>query len=96
MQYSQLMKLSVQTKGGIELGRVEDMVYDIESHTIVQYIVRSGMLRQKEYRVHPSQVLTITTTTMIVEDTCIYDGETESTSRRVPSGASPAMMRDEG
>lgn len=89
--YSQLTKLLVRTESGTELGHVHDVVLDVDSHAAVQYILTSGMIRTKTYEIAPKQILSITETEMIVEDTLtpILNEEVEQS---MPAGATPVML----
>ncbi len=90
--HSQLTKLMVRTESGTELGRVHDVMYDIDSHAVSQYVVTSGILRQTTLEVAPQQVLSITMTEMIVEDTLTpIENEAEQT---MPIGANPALLAE--
>lgn len=75
MSYSQLKKLSVETKSGEVLGHVGDLVMDVDGHTIVQYEVKSSMLSTKKYMISREQVISITEEKMIVEDAVVGAAE---------------------
>lgn len=88
-----LTKLVVQTESGTVLGKVADTVYDMDSYTIVQFVVTGGMLKSHQYWIHPNQIVSITSGHMIVQDTV----ERITEDKALPSqaaGASPAMMRE--
>ena len=69
INFSQLKTLSVQTKSGIVLGKVKDLVLEIEGQTILQYEV--GGLVGKKYFINREQVLNIDEEKMIVEDSVV-------------------------
>lgn len=95
VSHTQLVKLSVVTQSGVELGRIDDIVYDIDQHQVLQYVVRSGMLKQHEYRIHRAQVVSVTAQVMTVEDTVERSKKELQNTESLPSGASPAMMREQ-
>ncbi|MEK7570241.1 MAG: PRC-barrel domain-containing protein [Patescibacteria group bacterium] len=69
MAWSQLKNLPVITRGGQSLGQVEGLLFDPETHAIVQYEVRQGLpLARRTLLVAASQVVSITAEQMIVED----------------------------
>ncbi len=69
MTWQQLKNLSVVTRGGRALGQVEGVIFDPETHAIVQYEVRQGLpLARRTLLVATSQVLSITAERMTVED----------------------------
>ena len=96
MRYShtQLEKFLVMTESQEELGRVHDVIYDDSFHTVVQYIVTSGMLRQKEYHIAPSQIKKITEKYIIVDDACVATKQKQELPLSF-SDPNPAMMREE-
>lgn len=63
---SQLKKLPVETKSGSALGKVKDVVLEIEGQSVVQYEV--GGLVGKKYLIGREQVISIDDKKMIVED----------------------------
>lgn len=67
-----LRNLPVETRNGERLGRIVDAELDAESHVITTYIVHPSRIAQQlvrsELRVRPSQVVSITTERMVVED----------------------------
>lgn len=77
ISYSQLKKLSVETKSGKSLGHVVDVVVDIDSQSIVQYEVTPSMLSTKTYLVGQAQIVSITSEKMIVDDTILDQEQDE-------------------
>ncbi len=64
-----LLLLPVFTESGTRLGKIGDVVFDIDHHTVWHYVVNSGGLMNKDmYLVRPIQVRSITLEKMIVED----------------------------
>jgi len=62
----QLKKFVVETKSGMHLGKVLDVVLEIDGHSIVQYEV--GGLISKKYLINREQVMSISDKKIIVED----------------------------
>lgn len=65
---SQLKRLPVETKSGTKLGKVYDLVLEIEGQTIAQYHVKSALVVGEKYLVSRNQVIEINSKKMIVED----------------------------
>lgn len=89
MSWQQLKSLPVVTRGGQAVGHVDGLVFDPETHAIVQYEVRQGLpLARRTLLVSASQVLSITAERMTVDDVV---GRTEVASeQRVPAAETPA------
>lgn len=72
MTWKHLRNLSVETQSGERLGRVVDAELDAETHTIITYLVRPSRIAQQfvrsELRIHRSQVVSLTSERMVVED----------------------------
>lgn len=64
-----LKNLKVQTKSGVNLGNVRNVVLDTEDQIIWQYEV--GNLLSKRYLISPSQIISIDNQKMVVEDNVI-------------------------
>jgi len=68
----ELKHLSVETTGGLRLGRIVDVELDPESHLAVTYVVQPGRLTQpiarKSLRINRSQVVSFTNERMVVDD----------------------------
>ena len=64
-----LLLLPVYTESGTRLGKVGDVVLDIDNHSVWHYVVHSGGLMSKDtYLVRPIQVKSITSEKMVVEE----------------------------
>lgn len=70
-----LKKLEVQTKSGVILGKVQDLILETEGQNILQYEV--GKLVGKKYLVSREEVLNINEEKMIVEDTVVGESKKE-------------------
>ena len=69
INYKNLKKLIVETKLGIKLGSVKDIVLDTDGQNILQYEV--GGLVGKKYLVSREQVLSIDSEKVMVEDSVL-------------------------
>lgn len=92
MTHAQLSKLPVQTESGKELGRIHDVMYDIDGFGIVQIMVTGGMIKRSEYTIHIEQIVQITAAHIVVRDAVL--GAISERTKPLPQGASPAMMRE--
>lgn len=71
------INLSVETKSGIHLGRVEDVEVDLDQQ-IINYKVVGGLipgLNKKIFLISPKQVLEIMAERMIVDDLVVKKEE---------------------
>ncbi|MFA6272480.1 MAG: PRC-barrel domain-containing protein [Patescibacteria group bacterium] len=67
-----LLHLSVFTNSGEELGKISELIINVDTHEVEQYIIRSSNLIEeffsKELLINKSQVISISKEKMIVED----------------------------
>ena len=66
IEWKQLKSLSVETKSGVVLGRVQNLILETDGQNILQYKV--GGLFGKKYLISREQVLSIDSEKMLVED----------------------------
>ncbi|MBI4427071.1 MAG: PRC-barrel domain-containing protein [Candidatus Magasanikbacteria bacterium] len=64
----QLKKLPVVTKSGQLLGRVRDVVFDIDGQFVAQYEVAASLLSGKKYLISRDQVLSVSAEKIVVDD----------------------------
>lgn len=88
---SQFKKLKVETKSGQTLGKVYDLVFDVEGQSVVQYFVRQTIMSEK-YLISRNQVISINDKKMVVEDS-VKKIENESEMERGSVDVSPVAMR---
>ncbi|HQF57020.1 MAG TPA: PRC-barrel domain-containing protein [Candidatus Magasanikbacteria bacterium] len=82
-----LKNLKVQTKSGVNLGKVYDIVLDTKEQIIWQYEIRN--LLGKRYLISPLQIISINNQKMIVEDNIIktrIENIVENKINREPEG----------
>jgi len=63
-----LFCLPVYTESGKKLGKVFDLELDVDSHTVVHYLVRSNFLSVKYLLVQSNSIKAIKEDKIIVED----------------------------
>ena len=90
INYKNLKKLIVETKLGIKLGSVKDIVLDTDGQNILQYEV-GGMIGKK-YLVSREQVLSIDSEKMMVEDNVLKINNEERVDGRID--VEPVAMRE--
>lgn len=86
-----LLKLSVETKSGIVLGKIKDITFETEGQSILQYEV--GGLVGKKYLISREQVVSIDEKKTIVDDGVVKI-ESEIGIERGKVGVSPVTMRN--
>jgi len=95
---SQLKKLAVETKSGTKLGRVYDLVFEVEGQSVAQYFVKSSVVSMNigmdKYLISRSQVLSINDKKMVVEDS-VKKIESDEEVERGGVDVRPATMREE-
>ncbi|MFZ2190047.1 MAG: hypothetical protein WA057_01000 [Candidatus Magasanikiibacteriota bacterium] len=88
----QFKKLIVETKLGIKLGFVKDMVLDTEGQNILQYEV--GSLVGKKHLVSREQVLNIDSEKMVVEDSVLKINNDEKVDVEIKNVDPSVAMRE--
>lgn len=68
MPFKAIISLPVFTSSGVKLGKIVDANFDIETHVIFQYIVSGGIFNNDKLLIAPSQVQSISSDQMIVDD----------------------------
>ena len=92
--YKQLKKLSVETKSGKYLGRVCEVVFEIDGQLVAQYEVSPSMLSGKKYLISRDQVLSINAEKIIVSDGVMVVEVGEKGVERTAVTAEPVAMRE--
>jgi len=90
-----LKKLSVETKSGVKLGTVYDLVLNTDGQMIAQYLVKSSMVSQKIYRINRDQVINITAEKIMVEDGILKEKNVFLVSKRISTSPPAVAMRTE-
>lgn len=73
LPFSKLKNLLVFTQSGIKLGQVADIEIDLDSQSIIHYMVKRGIVSRGVLLIHRGQVIFITEEKMIVEDAVIKE-----------------------
>ena len=88
---SDLINLPVETQSGAHLGRVSSFDIDLDSHKIVRYSVKTGLIKglwHEQLLIDPVQVVSISKEKMVVEDNLA--AEPASQVKEVPLAAPAA------
>ena len=70
-----IIGLPAYTESGTHLGKVSDFEVDVETHSIIRYIIKSGRLSviSKELIVVPAEVMAILPDKMILKDSSVRE-----------------------
>lgn len=95
ISYKQLKKLPVVTSSGTELGAVHDIILDVETQQIVQYVISSSLFSSGSPQlIHQDQVISITSEQMTVRDGSIPHDQNKKTVLKSAPGIEPVVMRN--
>lgn len=85
--------LPTVTQSGIKLGKVRDLVFDLDTQVLNFYIVAKRLEKHPRF-IAPKQVISISADCMVVEDTTISDQKAVETElpQSVSVGASPRSI----
>lgn len=88
MSLKQLKKMTVETLSGTKLGKVQDIIFDIDGQVVVQYEVKHSGMTGTDYIIHRDQVVKFEEKKMIVYDTVIKKKESSQMPRMkvIPEG----------
>jgi len=76
IQSGDLINLPVYSQSGQNLGRIDSFEIDLDSHTIIRYHVRTGLIKglwHEQLLIAQSQVISISKEKMVVEDNIIKE-----------------------
>jgi sporulation protein YlmC with PRC-barrel domain len=71
----QLKKMQVETISGIKLGKIQEVIMDIENQMLVQYDVKASGLAKENYLVNRDQIARFEPKKIIVYDTVVNKKE---------------------
>ncbi len=71
----QLKKMTVETMSGTKLGKVQDIVMDIDDQTVVQYQVKHTGISGSDYLINRDQIARFEEKRIIVYDTVLKQSE---------------------
>ena len=94
MTLVQLKRLSIETVSGIVLGRVQDIVCELDGQLIVQYLVASSRWSRRVYTISRDQVVRFEPKKMIVDDNTVRAADAEKRRAQVAE-PEPVAMREE-
>ena len=86
--------MRVETQSGVYLGLVRDMVLDVDSQSIVVYVVRKLLWGREEYHVGRGSVRRITRNKIVVDDAVVDEEEKESAVSKHTAVPSEVMRVD--
>ena len=94
MGLKQLKNMAVETASGSSLGKIYDIVFEIEGQLVAQYYVRPNFISSKKYIVGRDQVVRFEEEKLIVDDAVAKVHIKDEKRKRMPQ-ASPVAMREE-
>ncbi|HBV57995.1 MAG TPA: hypothetical protein DEB73_01900 [Candidatus Magasanikbacteria bacterium] len=94
LQFSKLKNLPVFTQSGIKLGQIFDIEIDLDSQSILRYVVKRGIVSRETLLIHRGQVVVITDEKIIVEDAVVKDGRTMKIKEAVVQPATGISARE--
>jgi uncharacterized protein YrrD len=101
LSFSKLKKLRVETKSGVHLGSVHDVVFDIDSHIILQYKVRNFVIGKTDYIINREQVISFDDNKIVVEDNISKEEKTNPptlklrrTRKKIDISPEPLVVRE--
>lgn len=78
---SQFKKMSVETLSGTKLGKVQEVIMDIQNQMVVQYEVKASGLAKENYLINRDQIARFEIKKIIVYDTVLSKKEKKFTPR---------------
>ena len=75
INFKQLKKLPVETLSGTRIGKVQDIIMDLDDQSVVQYIVKSSGLGSDEHTISRDQIARFEEKRIVVYDTVIKKKE---------------------
>ncbi|MEK7084489.1 MAG: PRC-barrel domain-containing protein [Patescibacteria group bacterium] len=92
---TQLKHLSVETVSGVKLGRVHDVVFEIDGQLVAQYLVRRPLLGGALYRISRDQVVRFEEHRLIVDDGVVKESVQEEVFGKKQVRVEPVLTREE-
>ena len=74
----QLKKMTVETLSGTKLGKVQDVIMDIDEQTVVQYQVKHTGISGSDYLINRDQIARFEEKKIVVYDTVLHKKEKNS------------------
>ncbi len=90
ISYNNLKSLPVYTKSNTYLGKVSDLVIDIDSHFVLKYETKPRVSRKK-YLISRDQILEITSEKIIVADAVLTEIVRVQGFKEVVKNTSPVL-----
>jgi sporulation protein YlmC with PRC-barrel domain len=92
--FQELKNSEVYTKSGVYLGKVRDIVLDLDHHSVAQYLVKKFPLwfpESDKYLINSGQIEAFKQDVIIVKDARLQDDNSASNTDAKPN---PAVMSD--
>jgi sporulation protein YlmC with PRC-barrel domain len=93
LSLKQLKTLHVETTSGQTLGKIHDLILDIDSQSILQYEVRASMIGGKEYLISRDSIIRFEETKMVVDDNIKPISSKEEKTKLTGMTPKPIAMR---
>ena len=68
LSFKKIKQLSVETASGIKLGRVSDIVLEIDGQLVAQYVVKHSIISNKTYLISRDQIVRFEDKKIIIDD----------------------------
>ncbi len=88
--FKQLKKMPVETVSGIKLGKIQEIIMDIENQMVVQYEIKAIGISSEKYLINRDQIARFEAKKVIVYDTVIKKRE-KKTSPPLPAIPEPGV-----
>lgn len=90
----QLKKMQVETVSGVKLGKIQEVIMDIENQMVVQYDIKAGGIGKENYLVNRDQIARFEVKKIIVYDTVLSKKEKKLIPRMPVVPESGVAMRN--
>lgn len=94
LAFRQLKKMSVETISGIKVGKIHEVVMDIENQMVVQYEVKPSGIAKENCLINRDQIARFELKKIIVYDTVLSKKEKKFTPRIPPLPESSVVLRN--
>lgn len=94
ISFSYLKPLPVYTESDTYLGKVLDLVIDVDTHTVWQYEVKGGGIRGKTHLIRAEAVVSITKEKMVVKDASVVEFTEGERAKKFATHPTPALTSE--
>lgn len=92
LSFKKIKQSSVETASGIKLGRVSDIILEIEGQLVAQYVVKHSIISGKTFLVSRDQIVRFEDKKIIVDDN-VEKIEIEKVKEKTSINPEPISMR---